>query len=104
MAFRLIEYLLSHITALLLLNWVNNLGGAVFGFLRGTIIVGLLLFIVNFFPLPLEIRIQIRESILAEFFLKAIIVIYTSLKEWMPNHFQFDIESLKKIIYTNIDI
>ncbi|MDI9596427.1 MAG: CvpA family protein, partial [Atribacterota bacterium] len=27
MTFRLFEYLLSHITALLLLNWINNLGG-----------------------------------------------------------------------------
>lgn len=103
MAFRLIEYLISQLTALLLLNWVNNLGGALFGFFRGAIIVGLLLFIINFFPLPLEIKYQIKESTMAEFFLKTLIAIYSSLKEWMPNHFQFDIESLKKIIYTNIN-
>ncbi|MDD4764487.1 MAG: CvpA family protein [Atribacterota bacterium] len=98
MTFRLFEYLLSHITALLLLNWINNLGGALFGFIRGAIIVGLLLFIVNFIPLPLEINYQIKESIFAEFFLKGLIIVYNSLREWMPNHFQFDMESIKKII------
>ncbi|MDI9596695.1 MAG: CvpA family protein, partial [Atribacterota bacterium] len=78
--------------------WINNLGGALFGFIRGAIIVGLLLFIVNFIPLPLEINYQIKESIFAEFFLKGLIIVYNSLREWMPNHFQFDMESIKKII------
>ena len=100
--FRLLENLLSHITSLLLLNWVNNLGGALFGFIRGTIIVGLLLFLVNFFPLPLEIQYQIKQSVLAEHFLNGIIIVYNSLKEWLPGHFQFEIEFLKERFYQNI--
>lgn len=100
--FRLLESLLSHITTLLLLNWINNFGGALFGLLRGSIIVGLLLFLINFFPLPLEIEYQIRQSILAEYFIDGLISIYNSLKEWLPNHFQFEIEFIKERFYQNI--
>jgi membrane protein required for colicin V production len=100
--FRLLESLLSHVTTLLLLNWINNLGGALFGLVRGTIIIGLLLFLINFFPLPLEIEYQIRQSILAEYFIDGLIFIYNSLKEWLPNHFQFEIEFIKERFYQNI--
>lgn len=102
--FRLLENLLSHITSLLLLNWINNLGGALFGLVRGTIIIGLLLFLINFFPLPLEVEYQISQSILAEPFIDGLIFIYNSLREWLPNHFQFDIDFIKERFYQNISV
>ena len=101
--FRLLENVLTRITALLLLSWINNIGGALFGFIRGTIIVGLLLFLVNFIPLPLEIQYQINQSVLAEFFINGLIVIYNSIEEWLPNHFQLDIDLLKERLIHNID-
>jgi len=73
-----------------------------FGLVRGTIIIGLLLFLLNFFPLPFEIEYQMRQSILAEYFIDGIISIYNSLKEWLPSHFQFEIEFIKERFYQNI--
>lgn len=101
--FRLLENILSHITALLLLNWINNLGGAVFGLIRGTIIIGLILFLFNFIPLPLEIQYQIGQSTLAEFFLNGLVIVYTTLKEWLPGHFQFEVDFVKEIFFQNIN-
>lgn len=102
--FRLLEEVLTHITALLLLNWINNIGGALFGFIRGIIIVGLLLFLINFIPLPLEIEYQIRQSILAKFFFNGLIIVYNTLKEWLPAHFQFETDFLKERLYQNINV
>lgn len=94
--FRVLENLLSHITSLLLLNWINNLGGALFGFIRGAIIIGLLLFFLNIIPLPPEIEYHINQSILAGYFLNGLIITYNALSEWLPAHFQFEINMLQK--------
>lgn len=102
--FRLLENILGHITSLLLLNWINNLGGGLFGFLRGTIIVGLLLLLINFIPLPLEIRDQIDQSMLAEYFINGIIIIINTLKEWFPSHLQFEIEFIKERLYQGTNV
>lgn len=102
--FRMLENLLSHITALLLLNWINNLGGALFGFIRGSIIVGLLLFFIHFIPLPYEIEYQMGQSIFADYFLNGIIIVYNTLKEWLPAHFHLEINSLKEKLYQNVNI
>ena len=102
--FRLLENVLSHVTALLLLNWINNLGGALFGFIRGTIIIGLLLLVLNFIPLPLEIEYQIGQSIFAEYFINGLVVVYHSLKEWLPAHFQFEFDFLKERLVQNISV
>ena len=102
--FRLLENVLSHVTALLLLNWINNLGGALFGFIRGTIIIALLLFLLNFLPLPLEIEYQIRQSLLADYFINGLVVVYYSLKEWLPGHFQFEFDFLRERLVQNIRV
>lgn len=102
--FRLLENLLSHLTVLLLLNWINNLGGALFGFVRGSIIVGLLLFLLNYTPLPDEIEMQIGQSLLARFFLDGIIFCYHSIQEWLPENFQFEIDFLKERFYPHNNI
>lgn len=87
---------------MLFLSWINNLGGVLFGFLRGAIIVSLLLFLVNFIPLPLEIRIQLSDSILAKYLLDGLMIIYNSLREWLPEHFQFEAKYLREYLYKNI--
>lgn len=92
--FRVIENILCRICNLLLLNWINNLGGAVFGFIRGTIIIGLLLLILNIMPLPLQLEYQISQSLLSKYFINIIILTYNSIKEWLPLHFQIDIDFL----------
>nr|ADM95039.1 hypothetical protein [uncultured Atribacterota bacterium] len=96
--------ILSKITALLLLNWINNLGGALFGFIRGAIIVSVLLFLSNFIPLPKEVKIQMTDSQIARYLMNSIIIIYNSLEEWFPEHFQFEFEVLKEKLYQNINI
>jgi len=104
LCFRILETILSRIVALLFLNWINNLGGSLFGFIRGAIIVSLLLFLVNFIPLPLEMRIQISDSILAKPLLDSLIITYNSIREWLPGHFQFETEFLREKLYQNINI
>jgi len=94
--FRVLENLLSHITSLLLLNWINNLGGALFGFIRGAIIIGLLLFFLNIISMPPEIENQINQSILAGYFLNGLVIVYNAIAEWLPGHFQLDINILQK--------
>ncbi len=101
--FRALEVILNRIVALLLLSWINNFGGVLFGFARGAIIVSLLLFLVNFIPMPLDIKIQLADSVLAKYLLDGLITIYNSLREWLPEHFQFEIEFLKENLYRNIN-
>ncbi len=102
LCFRILETILSKIVALLFLNWINNLVGAFFGFIRGAIIISLLLFLTNFLPLPSEIRIQISDSILARYLMDSLMIIYNSLREWFPEHFQFEFELLRERLYQNI--
>ena len=102
--FRILETLLNRIVDMLFLSWINNLGGALFGFIRGAIIVSLLLFLVNFIPLPLEIRVQLSDSVLAKYLLDSVMIIYNSLREWLPEHFQFEAEILKENLYKNIGL
>ena len=89
---------------MLFLSGINNLGGALFGFIRGAIIVSLLLFLVNFIPLPLEIRVQLSDSLLAKYLLDSVMIIYNSLREWLPEHFQFEAEILRENLYKNIGL
>lgn len=102
LSFRILETVLSRITTLLLLNWINNLGGALFGFIRGAIIVSILFFLLNFIPLPLEIRTQISESILAKYILNSVMIIYEYIREWLPVNLQFEGEFLRELLYRNI--
>lgn len=104
LGFRILETVLNKIVALLLLGWINNLGGILFGLIRGAVIVSLLLFLLNFIPLPVEIKIQLSNSVLAKHLIETLLVLYNSLKEWMPEHFQFEIEFLREILYKNISI
>lgn len=102
LCFRILETILSRITTFLLLNWINNLGGALFGFIRGAIIVSILLFLINFIPLPLQIRTQISESLLSKHLFNYLIIIYNSVREWLPKNFQFEVEFLRELYYQNI--
>ena len=102
--FRILETLLNRIVDMLFLSGINNLGGALFGFIRGAIIVSLLLFLVNFIPLPLEIRVQLSDSLLAKYLLDSVMIIYNSLREWLPEHFQFEAEILRENLYKNIGL
>jgi uncharacterized membrane protein required for colicin V production len=60
--------LLGTIAKLPLLGLGNAIGGAVIGFLKGAILLWLVLFIALFFPLSPDIRVSLRQSRLAPYF------------------------------------
>jgi len=59
---------LSRVKSVPVLGLSNALGGAAIGFLKGSILVWLILFVALYFPLTVPIRSSLHESRLAPFF------------------------------------
>jgi membrane protein required for colicin V production len=99
---RIIEIFLKKIFSLLFISWIDALGGAVFGLVKGSLIVGILLVIINFIPLPVFLKNQLENSFLANRFAVMAIVIYDFLKDWLPSTFQFNSEEFLKQYHLNL--
>lgn len=67
--------LLRRIASLLLLGPFDRLGGAAFGFVKGVVVVEVLLIAVTAFPAATQLTEAVEESALAPFFLDGIPVV-----------------------------
>ena len=68
---QLIAMMLKQMASLLLLGWVDRVGGAAFGFLKGLVVVEVLLILLVTFP-QIGLQEEIDGSALASVFLDAI--------------------------------
>ena len=80
---QLIAMMLKQMASLLLLGWVDKIGGAAFGFLKGLVVVELLLILFVTYP-EIGLKGAIDGSVLASVFLDAIPLLLVLL----PNEFE----------------
>ncbi len=99
---RIIEIFLKKILSLLFVSWIDGLGGALFGLIKGSLIVGILLVIVTFIPLPIFLKEQLENSFLANRFALMTTIVYDYLKDWLPSGLQFNTEEFLKKYHLNL--
>jgi len=74
----------------------------VFGLIKGSLIVGILLVIISFIPLPVFLKEQLENSFLANRFAVMTTIVYDYLKDWLPLSFQFNTEEFLKKFHLNL--
>lgn len=79
-----ISWVLSRIAKLPILNIGNSLGGAAIGFLKGAVLIWLVLFIALYFPLSPDIRNDLHGSKLAASFTQPDASIDKSIESVIP--------------------
>jgi len=99
---RIIEIFLKKILSLLFVSWIDGLGGALFGLIKGSLIVGILLVIIAFIPLPVFLKEQLENSFLANRFAVMTTIVYDYLKDWLPLSIQFNTEEFLKKFHLNL--
>jgi len=99
---RIIEIFLKKILSLLFVSWIDGLGGALFGLIKGSLIVGILLVVITFIPLPVFLKEQLENSFLANRFAVMTTIVYDYLKDWLPLSFQFNTEEFLKKYHLNL--
>lgn len=99
---RIIEIFLKKVFSLLFISWIDALGGALFGLFKGALIVGVILIIVTFIPLPVFINDQLEKSFLADRFAVMITIVYKYFADWLPSSFQFNTEEFLKKFHLNL--
>jgi len=99
---RIIEIFLKKIFSLLFISWIDGLGGALFGLTKGSLIVGILLVIISFIPLPLFLKEQLESSFLANRFAVMTTIVYDYLKDWLPLSIQFNTEEFLEKFHLNL--
>jgi len=99
---RIVEIFFKKILSLLFVSWIDGLGGAVFGLIKGSLIVGILLVIITFVPLPVFLKEQLESSFLANRFAVMTTIIYDYLKDWLPLGIQFNTEEFLKKFHLNL--
>ena len=99
---KIIEIFFKKILSLLFVSWIDGLGGAVFGLIKGSLIVGILLVIITFVPLPVFLKEQLESSFLANRFAVMTTIIYDYLKDWLPLGIQFNTEEFLKKFHLNL--
>lgn len=99
---RIIEMFLKKIFSLLFVSWIDGLGGALFGLTKGSLIVGILLVIVAFIPLPIFLKEQLENSFFANRFAIMTTIVYDCFKDWLPVSFQFNTEEFLKKFHLNL--
>src|SRR3990172_4052275 len=77
---QLIAMMLKQMASLLLLGWVDKIGGAAFGFLKGLVVVEVLLILLVTYP-QIGLQEDIDGSALASVFLDAIPLLLVLLPE-----------------------
>ncbi len=99
---RIIEMFFKKIFSLLFVSWIDGLGGALFGLTKGSLIVGILLVIIAFIPLPVFLKEQLENSFLANRFAVMTTIVYDYFKDWLPVSFQFNTEEFLKKFHLNL--
>ncbi|MCK4308616.1 MAG: CvpA family protein [Candidatus Atribacteria bacterium] len=99
---RIIEIFLKKVFSLLFISWIDSLGGALFGLVKGSLIVGILLIVITFIPLPVFFKGQLENSFLANRFAVMITTIYIYIKDWLPSSFQFNTEEFLQKFHLNL--
>ena len=99
---RIIEIFFKKILSLLFVSWIDGLGGALFGLAKGSLIVGILLVIITFIPLPIFLKEQLENSFLANRIAVMTTIVYDYLKDWLPLSFQFNAEEFLKKYHLNL--
>ena len=99
---RIIEIIIKKIFSLLFVSWIDGLGGALFGLVKGSLVVGILLVIINFIPLPLFLKEQLESSFLANRFAVMTTIVYDYLKDWLPLSIQFNTEEFLEKFHLNL--
>ena len=99
---RILEIFLKKLFSLLFVSWIDGLGGALFGLTKGSLIVGILLVIVTFIPLPVFLKEQLESSFLANRFAVMTVIVYDFLKDWLPLGIQFNTEEFLKKFHLNL--
>jgi len=99
---RIVEIFFKKILSLLFVSWIDGLGGALFGLAKGSLIVGILLVIITFIPLPIFLKEQLESSFLANRFAVMTTIVYDYLKDWLPLSFQFNTEEFLKKFHLNL--
>ncbi len=99
---RIIEIFLKKIFSLLFVSWIDGMGGASFGLIKGSLIVGILLVIISFIPLPVFIKEQLESSFLANRFAVMTTIVYDYLKDWLPLSIQFNTEEFLEKFHLNL--
>lgn len=99
---RIVEIFLKKIFSLLFVSWIDSLGGALFGLAKGSLIVGILLVIITFIPLPVFLKEQLENSFLANRFAVMTTIIYNYFKDWLPLSFQLNTDEFLKKFRLNL--
>ena len=99
---RIIELFFKKIFSLLFISWIDGLGGALFGLTKGSLIVGILLVIITFIPLPVFLKEQLESSFLANRFAVMTAIVYDYLKDWLPLSIQFNTEEFLEKFHLNL--
>lgn len=90
---QVLSMLLKGAAGLLMLGAFDHLGGAVFGFVKGLLLVEVALIAVTTFPISESATAAVRESALAPFFLDAVPIVLGLL----PDEFADAVEALPLI-------
>ncbi|MEA1939374.1 MAG: CvpA family protein [Candidatus Caldatribacteriota bacterium] len=99
---KILELMLKKIFSLLFVSWIDSLGGALFGLIKGSIIVGILLVIASFLPTPAFIKEQLKDSFFANRFAVLTVMVYSFLKDWLPSSLQFNTQEFLRKYHLNL--
>ena len=82
---QLIAMMLKQMASLLLLGWVDKIGGAAFGFVKGLVVVEVLLILLVTYP-QIGLKKEIDGSALASVFLDAVPLLLVLLPDEFERH------------------
>lgn len=86
---QIVASLLQRVAALLLLGPIDRLGGAAFGFVKGVLVVEILLFAALAFPVSSRVDAAIEESTLAPVFVEG----FPVLLQLLPPEFEAAVDA-----------
>jgi len=99
---KIAEILLKKLFSLLFISWIDHLGGALFGLIRGSLMIGIILIVLSLIPLPEFLQDQLKNSFFANRFAVMTTIVYNSFQDWLPSTFQFNVEEFLNKYHLNL--